>query len=282
MCIRLCLARVCPMRRLLESALSGVAGVILIMCSEPLSPVRITFGPMFDGASIGCDQQAGQINPAMTDLRFYVHDVEVAGVSGNWVKVKLDPASPWQTDRVALLDLETGEGACHGGSPFIRSVVEGTAPVTDIAALRFTLGVPFDLNHADPVRADSPLNQSVMHWHWQGGYKFLRAGLATDDGSAWVHIGSTECRGTIGAIEGCNNPNRVIVTLDNFDPAVDTIAVNMDALFAGADFNGEKPSGCMAVASDPACPAILANLGLLPKTSSPPTGQNVFSHVAAQ
>ncbi len=49
-------------------------------------------------------------------------------------------------------------------------------PAGRYAGLRFTVGLPEDINLGDPARwpADHPLNPSVngMHWGWQGGYVF--------------------------------------------------------------------------------------------------------------
>lgn len=51
------------------------------------------------------------------------------------------------------------------------------APLGTSAALRFRVGLPPHLNHANPVQfaALDPLNPSVngLHWGWQGGYVFM-------------------------------------------------------------------------------------------------------------
>ena len=50
-------------------------------------------------------------------------------------------------------------------------------PPGDYAGIEFSLGVPAEINHADPARwpAGHPLNPFVnrLHWNWQGGYVFL-------------------------------------------------------------------------------------------------------------
>ena len=47
----------------------------------------------------------------------------------------------------------------------------------DYAGIQFQIGVPPEINHADPARwpAEHPLNPLVnrLHWGWQGGYVFL-------------------------------------------------------------------------------------------------------------
>ena len=55
--------------------------------------------------------------------------------------------------------------------------MSGSAPRASYSGVRFTMGVPFELNHGDPTVAPSPLNITAMFWNWQGGYKFLKADM---------------------------------------------------------------------------------------------------------
>lgn len=58
-----------------------------------------------------------------------------------------------------------------------RMIRLNAAPTGPIAALRFTVGLPKDLNHSDPAAypAQHPLNPvfNNLHWSWAGGYVFL-------------------------------------------------------------------------------------------------------------
>lgn len=58
-----------------------------------------------------------------------------------------------------------------------RSFVLTNIPPGAFTALRFQVGLPPAINHADPADygPSHPLNPSVdgMHWNWQGGYVFL-------------------------------------------------------------------------------------------------------------
>jgi uncharacterized repeat protein (TIGR04052 family) len=224
--------------------------------------IRVEFRAEANGAPIGCGTGA----LALTDLRFYVHDVELIGADDDAVRLRMDEAAPWQTDRVALLDLEDGGGNCRTGSAATRTVITGRAPADDYSGLRFTLGVPFDLNHANPVEARPPLDQTVMHWHWQAGYKFMRAGIVEGGRQTWVHVGSTGCKGRVGQVESCAKPNRKTVTIRGFDPAMDVVVVDVGSLFKTAAGEGEK--SCMAEPQNPTCGAIFANL----------ESADVFSH----
>jgi uncharacterized repeat protein (TIGR04052 family) len=232
----------------------AAAALFALAACEHEQPIGVEFRATAGGASIGCDGAP----LALTDLRFYVHDVMLLTADGAAVPLHLDQTAPWQTDRVALVDLEDGTNGCRTGSAEARTIVTGRATAGDYQSLSFTLGVPFDLNHANPVEAKAPLDQTVMHWHWQAGYKFLRAGIVEDGRQTWVHIGSTGCRGRVGAIEACARPNRVTVTVRGFDPATDIVTVDVGALFKNAV--GDTEAHCMAEQENPVCAAIFANL----------------------
>ncbi len=242
----------------------------LAACSESKTPVAITFTPVYGDESLTCS--TGPDAQRLTDLRFYVHDVELQTHDGAWQSLSFDTETPWQNEQVALIDLEDGSGSCRGGSIQSNSTITGSALGESFHALRFTLGVPFDLNHTDPVRAQGPLHLTAMHWHWQAGYKFLRAGVRDGDAGAWVHLGSTRCRGVIGAIEGCDHPNRVTVTLPAFNPEADTVAIDLAQLFAGVVFTAPQPLGCMSDPEDRPCAPVLANLGV-----AGDTGASIFA-----
>ncbi|MES1167060.1 MAG: MbnP family protein, partial [Pseudomonadota bacterium] len=75
---------------------------------------------------------------------------------------------------IVQLDGQYGfiDGADHRLSVALRNVVPG-----DYAGIQFQIGVPPEINHADPSRwpAEHPLNPLVnrLHWGWQGGFVFM-------------------------------------------------------------------------------------------------------------
>jgi len=139
----------------------------------------------------------------------------------------------------------------------MHTAITGRVAAGRYVGLRFTLGVPFVLNHADPDEAEPPLDQTAMHWHWLAGYKFLRAGVRKDDATTYLHLGSTGCSGRIGAVTGCKEPNRPAIALANFDPARNVVAVDVGALFA------DVPAGaCQSEPDNPVCAPLLKHLGL--------------------
>lgn len=231
--------------------------------------VSIAFALRDDGdRDLGCDDTLSLGTEAtdvtLSDARFYVHAVELFDGTV-WVPVTLEQDETWQLDDIALLDFEDGTGACANGNALLRNTVVGTVPAGTYDGLRFAVGVPFERNHDDVATAPAPLSYSAMFWNWQGGYKFIRLeGTNAGDGLR-LHLGSTGCEGTTGAITSCARPNRPTVVFDAFDPSADTVVLDASALFAAADVSAntpETPPGCMSAPDDPDCPAVLDALGL--------------------
>ncbi|HET9917031.1 MAG TPA: MbnP family copper-binding protein, partial [Candidatus Binatia bacterium] len=213
--------------------------------------VKLRFAGAVNGAAFECGKNYSNIGTTKStitpsDFRFFVSEVELLTQEGKAVPLALDQDGVWQHKNVALVDLEDGSGPCSNGTKAIRAEVSGSAPRGNYTGVRFTMGVPFELNHGDPTVAPSPLNITAMFWNWQGGYKFLKAdmnstGLAAKpamrqtaaghgdkasqaqgghgDGETSgfsVHLGSTMCAGAsrTESPSACKNPNRVSVTFN--------------------------------------------------------------------
>ena len=121
-----------------------------------------------------------------TDFRFYVSEVALIDAEGNTIPLELEQDGKWQYENIALLDFEDGSSACDNGTVEMNTTVVGTVPEGDYQSLQFTMGVPQNLNHEDAAIAPSPLNLTSMWWNWQGGYKFLRLDLETEEAIANV------------------------------------------------------------------------------------------------
>jgi uncharacterized repeat protein (TIGR04052 family) len=238
-------------RRLASRLLLGIGLFCCVACPANRAPVNIEFSATWAGQPLRC----GESGLSLTDLRFFVSDVVLINSQGAENSLLL-------TDGVALIDLENGEGACSNGTQETKTTLSGSSETADIEGIRFTVGVPFELNHANPLLAKAPLDDSAMHWHWRSGYKFLRAGVTTESDGFWVHLGSTGCKGTIQNISGCQSPNRVTVELSGFSPENKQIDVDLAALFEGVDLDDGIRSDCSSGPSESACTRPFANLGL--------------------
>jgi len=229
-------------------------------CEPPGEPAELRFDVYWRDAAIGCAGDPER--PALTDLRLYVHDVEFESAAGRRVPFQLEPVEGWQTAEVALVDLEDGSGHCLNGTPARRAVVTGRLPAGDYRALHFRVGVPEPLNHGDPLAAKPPLTNTAMHWHWRSGYKFMRAGIATADDGAWLHLGSARCRGVIGDLAGCDSSNRARVVLQGFRPGEDLVVLDLARLFGDTDLGDGVLASCQVGPDEAACGPILESLGL--------------------
>lgn len=198
-------------------------------------------------------------------LGFYVSGLRLVDARGAAVPVELQ-AGPTQSqaDGIALVtwtddcpqapdaDAEAGETA--------NAVVTGRVASASYQAVEFELGVPFELNHANPLTAPPPLNTASMFWAWQTGYKFLRLDIGTD----WsFHLGSTGCvsESAVRPPESCRQPNRATIRLPAAAAFDGVVAIDLDGLLAGLDI--AVADNCVeAYAERQACRRLLTNLGI--------------------
>ncbi|MGI9271938.1 MAG: MbnP family copper-binding protein [Woeseiaceae bacterium] len=247
---------------------------VLAACGEQELRVQIPFGAVYKGAKIDCESEGG---PQLSDLRFYASEIELIDAAGDSYAIKLDSDSIWQHADVVLLDLENGSGGCANGTIDINSEIRGSVADRDYRSLQFTLGVPFELNHRDPLLAEAPLDDAAMHWHWRGGYKFLRAGLRNANDSFWIHLGSTGCQGTIQDITHCNAPNRVSVQIDDFVPGRDVVIIDLAEIPGVDELADGDASDCSSGPAESSCINAFAAFGLDHATGKTNSEQRVFT-----
>jgi uncharacterized repeat protein (TIGR04052 family) len=218
------------------------------------------------------------------DFRFYLHDVALVRAGGKQVAFELENDGVWQRDGVALLDFEDGSGSCETGSAETNTSLRGSAPEhDDYVGVAFTLGVPERLNHLDAATALAPFNTPGLWWSWQGGYRYMRLDVATDDhpGGYFFHLGGTNCSGTPAAGFTCQYANLARVTLAA--SALGPIVIDAQALYSELDLSQQPDGktdlvpGCMASPGDPECAAMFGALGLAFEASrQKPPKQAVF------
>ena len=270
-------------RRLLNLSLAGgiaLSGLIGMKTQQmpanaiESQTVTIQFEAVVGDRPFACGEtySLGATASAMTplDFRFYVSEVTLLDAGGNEVPLVLQQDGKWQHQNVALLDFEDKSGACANGTLETRHQIVGSAPAGDYRGLKFTLGIPFGLNHIDSTLAPSPLNLTSLWWNWNFGYKFARIDLApvgdvarvrqhrahgsvseaSDPGSAnesgghsdrkpeagqafAIHLGSVGCQ--MDAAQPpvvCTAPNRAEISLTDFEPDQSIVVVDLAALLA--------------------------------------------------
>ena len=200
-----------------DSASSSQA-VELELCGGRWRPTDFVCGETYD------DLGANGTSLELSDFRFYVQEVQLKNADGGCVPVHLNRRTHFSTTTSALLDFEDGCGEL--GDAEINDVVAGTVPEGTYDGVRFKMGVPCRAQPRQPSDCAPPLNLTSMHWNWQGGYKFLRidSGNIRDNRqlahAPRQHRAVTATRHA-GEHHECDNPNRVEVELDGFDPAND-------------------------------------------------------------
>lgn len=253
-----------------------VSSFVLLLCSSCSTPylgVKIPFVATWGGEALDCNDT----EIALSDLRLYVSEIELRDSRGNAQKLVLHDDIPWQQRDLALIDLEDNQGACRNGSSDVYAYLVGSVPPGEYEGLRFTVGVPFEQNHSDPLKAEAPLDNPAMHWHWRAGYKFLRAGVRTATDGFWIHLGSAGCEGTVREISGCRFPNRVNVALDEFIPRHHAVSIDLKALFAGMDLSDGVSTDCSSGPPEKACVAPFKMLGIDFESGKHIAQQQVFT-----
>lgn len=269
------------MKTVSSIAASVIAGTVFAQ-----QPVTLRFDARVGVDAFACGQTyttATNVAFEVEDFRFYIHDAQLLKDDGSAAPITLEQDGRWQRDNAALLDFEDKTGACGNGTPETRHEVRGTVPTGEYRGVRFTLGLPFALNHQDATIARAPLSVTSLFWNWRGGYKFARIDLVakTADGRPNpfpIHLGSTLCAvagdsakaehgggaGMMTPPAACANPNRVTVEFNGFNPARDRIVADLGALIKGTDIrtnHGDMP-GCMSAPNDNDCVAIMKNFGI--------------------
>ena len=249
-------------------------------------PVSIQFKAAVANADLVCGKSYANVGATKStitprDFRFYVHNVRLVDHDGKEVPVELKQDDKWQLDNVALLDFENATGSCANGTPETNTAVIGTVASGHYTGLRFTLGVPFEKNHTDLTKMPPPLNLTALAWVWNAGRKFARLDFSsTGAPRGWaIHLGSTGCtpnetKTTIPT--KCSEPNRLEVSLADFDATKDTVIADLAALLqdSNVDEAGKMMSGCMSGLTTPACAPLFSNLGL--PFPNQPTKQQTF------
>ena len=231
--------------------LAAAAITVVGGCGNPfVEPVQFAF-QVLPSRLADCDY-------GDAELRFYVSDLAMIDTTGAAVPVRLDAASRWQNQSTALISLATG---CAETVASANRTVSGSVARGRYDALEFSLGVSFEHNHVNPMKAAPPLNVPSMFWTWQTGYKFLRLDL----GNRWsFHLGSTGCVSDSvmrPPRQACRQPNVARIRLEGGVDRGGTVLVDLDALLAGID--PADAGNCVARYRERGeCRRLLATLGL--------------------
>ncbi|TGL51515.1 metallo-mystery pair system four-Cys motif protein [Leptospira kemamanensis] len=205
------------------------------------------------GSNITADSRTVQFR----DFRMYISEVKLVRTDGSTLDVSLSTDNLWQSNGVALVDLETTQ------TSETNTKVYGTVASGSYTAVQFTVGVPETLNHLDRTNQSSPLNNGAMYWSWTGGYKHAKIEFSLNSGTNWtsLHLGSTNCSGAPN-YGNCTNKYRANITLSNLtNQNNQTISMSVDQLIK--DHNpGAANVSCMPAGGGSDCNPLIRGFGL--------------------
>jgi uncharacterized repeat protein (TIGR04052 family) len=242
--------------------------------NSALEDFAVDFAPLVAGAKFSCSTEYAGIGKSKTtfkplDFRMFVTDVALVRQDGVEVPLTLTGDNVWQRGKFALLDFEDGTGTCEGGTSATNYKVKGRAPRAVYTGVVFTVGIPDAENHLDAATAPAPLNAPGMWWSWKGGYKYMRLDVQTPKNkSYYLHLGASDCKGTVAEGYTCASGNQPRIRIDNLDTKTGKVGFDIADLWADVDLDAQIDgktdfvSGCMAFAGDPECPMVFDKLGL--------------------
>lgn len=263
------------MNALLIRVFAGIGLATVSACGtksvEGSTSVSVKFAAMVGEAPFACGRSyngVGVDNSTMwpVDLRFYLYDVELRDKQGVYQPLQLQQseALPYQTAQVALLDFEDRSANCESGTPSMNDRIVGDLPKASdsqaFTGLRFKVGVPQALNHANADEAADPLNNAGlgagMQWVWLSGYKFFKLDVAASDkkdSDYSVHIGSSAC--TLQSdVSVCKHQNIATVELRDYQSTDDIVVLDVAAVLGDTSLGAvaERP-GCHSANTATAC-----------------------------
>lgn len=248
---------------------------LISSCSKLDEAQSIAFEVWHDGSPLDCKKfESHQQDWTIQQLAFFISNVQLSA-QGSVLKPQLS-TTPWQTDGVVLLqpylaDCETelaDETQTELGKQVsaealkTNNALQFAAPVNLDSAqqLSFTLAVPFELNHQNPLLQPSPLNLPSMFWSWRSGHKFFRLDMQGANNSWVFHLGSVGCSAAStmrSPQEQCVQPNRVRFDLNKQDNGA-KLVLHLDRLIANTSLLGSD--SCLFHSEQPSCDLLMSNL----------------------
>lgn len=194
---------------------------------------------------------------------FYLSFPEVR-IDGKWQPLKF-VENQWQTPDIAMVSYHNG---CSNKSQANNQIIlNASKALMGLATnLRFTLGVPFEINHTHPADLPSPLNIPEMFVSAREGHRYLRLDLrdTTNPDKLWqYHLGSAECS-SVGEDSApnrsCGFTNRVnfILPMSQLDSVLELDASITNLV---SQVNLDISEGCIMSSPElPVCDRLMQNL----------------------
>lgn len=273
-------------------------------------PVSLGFKAQSGDLEANCENILGGFGLEQTDsigirdLRFYISNIQFFDAEGTALEVEFD-SNDFQYNSeqgfVALVDLTSNtSGSCVAaegeGTERINSAITGSLADSEaiVTSVSFDIGLPQPVMKdviATNTEADAPSPLNEMFWSWAAGYRhfvfnFEVMNTAGTYGDGFLHIGSRGC-GSEGQLaleskEQCDFINTPSVTLDGFNPANNTVVVDIAQVLNNLSFvqaveeSEETLPGvsCHSSPMQPDCLAIFTNFGVNLETGAADAASN--------
>lgn len=264
---------------------------------------------MWKNSAIDCQTtfNAGEENKTwfIEQFQFFLSNIDVGSNTSGWQKLNL-ANSPFQAsntvllgtncpdDNVALNDKNTvANGAISNEENkgekktnwTVKFATDSNRSIDEYSHVRFTLGVPFEINHLNPISQPSPLNLPSMFWIWQTGHKFMRLELATHQEQWLFHLGSTGCKSASAMRspqQNCLYPNRFYFELPLVKNDQGHFILNLDLAALLNHVELTSSSSCQSDQAKKSCQQLFNNLLLNKKISNSVNVEGVFKTVNSQ
>ncbi len=267
--------------------LASISYVFSLTVSDnrPLYQNKLNVQLLWQDDDLDCQTKfnANEENRAwiVEQLQFFISDIEFGSAEIGWQRAQLTH-SAYQSNGTVLLGKNCRETSQLGLSNHNENwMIEFASDInlSAVSAMRFTVGVPFSVNHLNPISQKSPLNSPSMFWVWQTGHKFIRLELAAENQPWLFHLGSTGCKSAsvMRAPErACHYPNRFTFELpltqvigNNF-----VLAFDLAALLNNVDLN--PLSSCQSERDKLSCQQLFQNLSIAERNTDAVSLPSVF------
>jgi uncharacterized repeat protein (TIGR04052 family) len=194
----------------------------------------------------------------LNSLAFFISTPQLQVNDDQWHDIEFT-ASQWQNSQSSLIWFAND---CQQNTPYHVSspIVADQGLLVKATKLRFTLGLPFEVNHLNPLTQQAPLNIPEMFWSWRNGHKFMRIDAQSSDDAWSFHLGSVDCKSESSLRapkQECAMPNRVNVEIDWHAGA--TVALDLLPLLENIALS--QTQSCMFTLNDiDNCQVLLENL----------------------
>lgn len=202
---------------------------------------------------------------AIEQFQFFISDIAVASSNLHWQNVDLTVNSSQANNTVLVgTNCQSSRSSKQLESNNNWTInFDSPLPNNDIQTLRFTLGVPFSVNHLNPISQKSPLNMPSMFWVWQTGHKFMRLELKSKNEQWLFHLGSVGCHSASvmrAPSQPCRYPNTFTFEVPVDAEKGNELVLNIDLSKLLTSVELEQTTSCQSQPDNPHCQLLISNL----------------------